>query len=56
LQFAFKVHNRNFYTSDATTFVANEYAYPAGGTAENTITISGAADPIGVAIIPVQMP
>jgi hypothetical protein len=54
--FAFKIHNRNLYTADVGTLSANEFAYPAGGNPENVITISGAAEPIGVAITPAQMP
>lgn len=53
--FAFKVHNHNLYTADAGDAAANEYPYPAGGSPENVISIPGSA-PIGVAVIPTQMP
>ena len=54
--FAFKIHNHNLYTADVGTLSANEFAYPAGGNPENVITISGATQPIGIAITPAQMP
>jgi len=54
--FTYKVHNHNLYTADAVNLNSGEWAYPAGGSAENTISISGASIPIGSAIIPVQIP
>jgi hypothetical protein len=52
--FAFKIHNHNLYTADVAG-VANEYSYPAGGNPTNVISVSG-GEPIGVAVIPTQMP
>jgi hypothetical protein len=54
--YAYKVHNHNVYAADALNLDANEWAYPAGGSEENTISIPGAAEPLGTALIPVQMP
>lgn len=54
--FAFKVHNRNLYTADDINLETDEYAYPAGGNAENTITFIGGTDSLGVAVIPAQIP
>ena len=54
--FAFKIHNHNLYTADVGILSANEFAYPAGGNLENVITISGATQPVGIAITPAQMP
>jgi hypothetical protein len=54
--FTYKVHNHHLYTADAVNLNSGEWAYPAGGNAENTLSISGASIPIGSAIIPVQIP
>lgn len=54
--FAFKKFNHHLYTADAALLDSNEYPYPAGGSPENTISISGASLPIGTAVIPTQMP
>jgi hypothetical protein len=56
VRFAFKVHNRNLYTADDINLETDEYAYPAGGSAENTITFIGGTDSLGVAVIPTQIP
>lgn len=54
--YAYKVHNRNLYAADAVNLDANEWAYPAGGSAENSFAVPGASEPLGTAVIPVQMP
>lgn len=55
LAFAFLASGINLYTADFCSGVANEYNYPTGGAAENTITVTSGI-PLGVAVTPVLVP
>jgi|SRR5271169_2162432 len=52
--FAFKVAALQLYTADAGLAESLEFAYPGGGSSEATISVGG--QPIGVAVVPTQMP
>lgn len=53
LGIALLASGKDFYTADSAGLgVSNEYAYVAGGTPANTITVGG--QPVGVAVTPIQ--
>jgi hypothetical protein len=52
--FAFKKYNKFLWTADAVNADSNKFAYPGGGSALRTIPVTGG--PVGVAIVPAQVP
>lgn len=54
--FAFTSTNKDLWEADAVNLNLAKYAYPKGGSAIGTISPSGAALPIGVAIVPAEQP
>jgi len=42
------------WTADASLAESNEYKYPAGGSPVKTISVGG--QPIGVAVVPAEIP
>ena len=53
--FAFTSTNADLWTADASDAASNEFAYPKGGSALHSISVSG-GEPIGVALVPAQIP
>jgi NHL repeat len=53
--FAFTATNTSLWTADAGNEDSNEFAYPKGGSALHSISVSG-GQPIGVAMVPTQVP
>lgn len=54
--FAFTSDMANVYVSDLAVGTLTQYAYPGGGPAIQTITLPNEGSPIGVAVIPAQVP
>jgi hypothetical protein len=53
--YAFTSTNADLWTADAADAASFEFAYPKGGSALKTISVSG-GEPIGVAIVPAEVP
>jgi len=45
----------SLYTADAGEEASYQFAYPAGGSPESTISVPG-GEPIGAAVVPTQYP
>ncbi len=53
--YAFTSNNKDLWTADAGNAASYEFAYPKGGSALKTISVSG-GQPIGVAVVPAEVP
>jgi hypothetical protein len=53
--YAFTKNNKDAWTADAANAASYEFAYPAGGSALKTISVSG-GEPIGAAVVPAEIP
>ncbi len=54
--FAFTATNKDLWTADAFNEATLEFKYPAGGSALHSISVPGARELIGVALVPAEVP